>query len=457
MIKTDEVADHSSNTIAAQFPENHPIIPQAYADTGCTGNFLCTNSPHSNPIATEVGLEVLMPNKQRIRATHSCTLNLPDIPEAARQGHIFKELAHPLLSIGMLCDNGCTAVFTKKKVKILLNNKTILQGNRCPRTKLWCLPLQMPSSTPPTNISFPTTSNECLFNAGPQIAASAYHTSTKADHVQFLHATCGYPVPSTWTTAIDNGQFTTWPGLTSELVRKHLPKSSATTKGHMHSQRQNIRSTQPATLSEATGPPVQELNNEKTHCVYQAIMSMDTNAIATDLTGRFPVTSSKGNKYILVMYEHDTNNILTEPLKNRSELEHIRAFNKLHTVLSERGFTPKHLRLDIEASMAYKANLRAKNIDFQLVPPHDHKRNPAERAIQTFKNHFIACLCGTDKNFQLHLWCRLLPQATTTLNLLRQSRQNPKLSAHAHLNGAFDFNRTPLAPLGTRVIIHEKT
>ena len=53
-------------------------------------------------------------------------------------------------------------------------------------------------------------------------------------------------------------------------------------------------------------------------------------------------------------------------------------------------------------------------------------------------------------------WCRLLQQAKLTLNLLRPSRLNPKLSAYAQLEGAFDFNRTPLAPPGTRVIAHEK-
>eukprot|EP00978_Attheya_sp_CCMP212_P039740 scaffold209632_cov37-Attheya_sp.AAC.1 len=43
-----------------------------------------------------------------------------------------------------------------------------------------------------------------------------------------------------------------------------------------------------------------------------------------------------------------------------------------------------------------------------------------------------------------------------TLNLLRGSRINPKLSAYAQVHGAFDFNRTPLAPPGTRVLVHEK-
>ena len=90
------------------------------------------------------------------------------------------------------------------------------------------------------------------------------------------------------------------------------------------------------------------------------------------------------------------------------------------------------------------------------MPPHIHRRNSAERAMQTFKNHFIAGLASTDPNFPLSNWCRLLPQAELTLNLLRPSRLNPKLSAYAQLEGTFDFNRTPLAPPGTRVIVHEK-
>jgi len=81
-----------------------------------------------------------------------------------------------------------------------------------------------------------------------------------------------------------------------------------------------------------------------------------------------------------------------------------------------------------------------------------YRRNAAERAIRTFKNHFIAILYSTDPDFLLRLWDRLLPQALTTLNLLRGSRINPKLSAYAQLNGAFDFNRTPMGPPGTRGI-----
>ena len=84
-----------------------------------------------------------------------------------------------------------------------------------------------------------------------------------------------------------------------------------------------------------------------------------------------------------------------------------------------------------------------------------HCTNAAEKTINIWKCHFIAGLSSVDPNFPMHLWCRLIEQATTTLNLLRPARINPRLSAYAQLNGAFDYNRTPLAPPGIKVLIHE--
>jgi hypothetical protein len=39
----------------------------------------------------------------------------------------------------------------------------------------------------------------------------------------------------------------------------------------------------------------------------------------SDLTGRFPVRSERGNLYVLVVYLYDDNAILVEPIKNRGE------------------------------------------------------------------------------------------------------------------------------------------
>ena len=122
------------------------------------------------------------------------------------------------------------------------------------------------------------------------------------------------------------------------------------------------------------------------------------------------------------------------------------AFTKLSNHLAKRGLRPRLQKLDNEASAALQASITAQKINFQLVLPHTHWRNAAERTIHMFKNNFVAGLCSTNVNFLLYLWCRLLPQATTTLNLLRLSQLNPRISAKDQPTGAFDFNQTPLPP-----------
>jgi hypothetical protein len=93
---------------------------------------------------------------------------------------------------------------------------------------------------------------------------------------------------------------------------------------------------------------------------------------------------------------------------------------------------------------------------YQLVYQHYHTRNTAERAIQTFNEHFVAGLSSVDPDFPIHLWYRLLPQSEMTLNLLRTSRLNPQLSAAAHFNGLVDYNKTAFAPPGCNIIGREK-
>jgi hypothetical protein len=134
-------------------------------------------------------------------------------------------------------------------------------------------------------------------------------------------------------------------------------------------------------------------------------------------------------------------------MKNRSDAEVIRAYSRIYDELTSKGLKPKFQTMDNKASTALKQFLHSKDIQFQLVPPHVHQ----------FKNHFVIMLCSTDKQFPIHLWDGLITQAVITLNLLRQSRLNPKFSAHAQLNGLFDYNKTPQAPPGTKVINQKKT
>jgi hypothetical protein len=166
--------------------------------------------------------------------------------------------------------------------------------------------------------------------------------------------------------------------------------------------------------------------------------------------------SSNGNNYLLILYDYDSNHIFAQPFKNRTAKCLLTAYQVLHTRLCKAGLKPQLQRLDNQCSELLKTFMHKQDIDFQLVPPGIHRRNAAERGICTFKNHFIAGLCSVDKEFPIHLWDRLLPQAEITLNLLHGSRINPKLSAWVQVHGTFDYNRTPLGPPGCRVLAHEK-
>jgi hypothetical protein len=108
------------------------------------------------------------------------------------------------------------------------------------------------------------------------------------------------------------------------------------------------------------------------------------------------------------------------------------------------------------ASEEFKAEVR-KNCTIQLVPPDNHQQNLAERAIQTFKNHFKAILTGFDDSFPMRLWDKLLPQTILTLNHLCQSNVAPSVSALQYVHGPFDYNKRPLAPMECAVQIHESS
>ena len=133
----------------------------------------------------------------------------------------------------------------------------------------------------------------------------------------YYHRAAFYPVPNTFISAINNGNFSTCPGLTAEIISKHLPKSLATAKGHNKLARQNVMSTRPQE------PPV-----SRTKTIQSTVVE-PSDLLATDLTGRFPTISIQGYNYIIVCYIYDTNEIIVCPMKNRSVAEHIRVYNEI--------------------------------------------------------------------------------------------------------------------------------
>jgi hypothetical protein len=111
--------------------------------------------------------------------------------------------------------------------------------------------------------------------------------------------------------------------------------------------------------------------------------------------------------------------------------------------------------MDNQATKYVKKILIDNKCKLQIVEPHNHHINAAERTIQTFKAAFIAALATTDSDFPLQLWDQLTPQVEDTLSMLRVSRIDPTKSAYKILNGPYDWNRYPVAPLLCKVVVYE--
>jgi hypothetical protein len=90
-----------------------------------------------------------------------------------------------------------------------------MEGQRDGRNGLWTVDLQ-------ANNAHKNNNGKTNLKSGQ--AHSVYECTNKRDLVWFLHAAAFSPVQDTWLTAIRAGHFATWPGLTEDLVRKHLQK-----------------------------------------------------------------------------------------------------------------------------------------------------------------------------------------------------------------------------------------
>jgi hypothetical protein len=183
-------------------------------------------------------------------------------------------------------------------------------------------------------------------------------------------------------------------------INKHFPELIETQKGHMKHQQQCIRSTkvprlQPGvTEAERIALDMKMKMLKQKHRDIYIHMYEEKELVYSNQTGKFPTTSSRGNKYLMVLYYIDGSYIMMEPMKSRHENEMIRVHNILIERLKARGFYPKKQILDNEISKAYQKAIEVHGMEVEKVPKEAHRRNAAEKAIQTTKNHFKAILAG---------------------------------------------------------------
>ena len=301
----------------------------AIADSGANITLVNMDTPVTNIIPLTDGLEAALPDGKTIKATHQAQLDLPTLSEEAKTAYIFPNLkSGPIISLGAFCDDGCEINLTKSEIKVKKKGTTIMKGLRNTTTGMWELQLQQKEPRV----------NNALANA------------TKPELVAYYHAAMFSPVKSTWLKAIKKGWLKSWPNLTEDIVKKHFEKSIHTAYGHMHQKRQGIQST--GTKYKLKEEPEMEPES-KANAIFAKTVDIDeiaeeTGHIYTDLCGSFPILSSKGNRYIFIMYVYDANAILAAPMKNRADAEMIRVYEELADQITTKGFGPKfHININI--------------------------------------------------------------------------------------------------------------
>ena len=70
---------------------------------------------------------------------------------------------------------------------------------------------------------------------------------------------------------------------------------------------------------------------EKNEDQFISFLAQNTNGtVHTDLTGKFPVTSISGHKYVILLYHYDSNGIIFRPMKDRSDIEAMGVYEDMY-------------------------------------------------------------------------------------------------------------------------------
>jgi len=358
----------SYNSLSSVYNDNTKNIP--IADTGATDTFIRQSdaTTHTN----DTTIQVKLPNGNSIQSQGNGKINTP-APLSPISTHIFndKDLGRSLISIADYCNQGCTAVFTDKKLTIKHNNKIVATGYKEKNEKLWNLPL--PHQTP---------SNAAAIN-------NVITHTHNADYVAFWHATLGSPTIKTLLNAVRKNYLKMIPKLTTSIISANIPNIAATAKGHLHMNRQGIRSTKlyPSTAEEEDNDLQMEQSyayavDYNDNMLTQVIDISPT--IHTDLTGKFPVTSHKGNNYVQVSEYNGYIHMVPQATKSASD--HLKALKLTLEFFKASGNIPTIQRMDNETSAIVNEYLQKEvHMKIELVPPNNHRTLHAERAIQTAK------------------------------------------------------------------------
>ena len=127
----------------------------------------------------------------------------------------------------------------------------------------------------------------------------------------------------------------------------------------------------------------------------------------------------------MIIYDYDSGYINAIPMKSRKSNELVRAFETGYAELTAAGISGPLFRLDNEIFKDLITAIKDQNLKYQLALPGDHRQNLAERAIQTWKAHFISIRSRVDPSFPDNCWDLLILLSVLTQTYCADPRSTP--------------------------------
>jgi hypothetical protein len=312
---------------------------------------------------------VITASGTKLQATHTGLLPIRALSKGAREAIVVPGISQPaLMSVSTLANNGYTTVFLpgNDDVDVFRANDVVISSTAPPALQgwqdengLWMVPVVDDNPITP----------------GLDAAESAmgvYELPSPKEVVRFLHAALGYPTQATLLTAAQHGNLVTFPGLTPQNISRHFPESDETQKGRMKHTKQGVRSTkivdEDAMLGFKQQPGVKHKD------VYLTVFDATKKLMFSDQTGKFPITSARRNKYIMVAVELDENYIDGKSLQSRSAKSLTTAYQTIFQRWKATGvICPNWHILNNEAPEELKQAIRENKCRVELTPADQHR------------------------------------------------------------------------------------
>ena len=310
------------------------VAVQAIVDTGATGHCVTEHFASEGASMQEApGVGAVAANGHEMASKGVVQFEMNGLP--TQRGTVLEGLEQNVVSVGVLADQGYTAMFDHLGVQVFKNSECNVigtpsaVGHREDNGGLYVMDASYQQPTPIDCMVLQ--SAEYPKSRVPNMGTFYGHINvqTKADWVAFCQAAMGFcTVAALYQAAKTHLAF---PGVSAEDILENPPKTIETPRGHLRQVIKGRKSTKadnqsiPVNVTSGAeevrmSPDNVGAGNRKSLYMCYSKKNTLSQRLYTDTSGKYHVTSANKNNYVFFVYHPASNFIKMVPIANRTEI-----------------------------------------------------------------------------------------------------------------------------------------